>query len=374
MKRSLYIHIPFCRKKCPYCDFYSVVLDRDIAAQFIDIICRQIKQLQGEFSTVYIGGGTPTVLPQRLLEKLFRSLTAVITKDAEFTIEANPESFNQAKAELFLRQGINRVSLGVQSFFNRKLKSLGRIHSGQQAEQAVRLAKACGFKNISIDLIFGVEGESFIDWKKELETAVSLPVKHISAYALTCEKNTPFFKAVQQGETKLLCDSITSRMYNYTLNFLAKKGFEHYEVSNFSKKGYTCQHNLQYWDNNEYIGLGPSAVSYEQGERKRNISSVKDYITRVQHKVSVVVFREKLTLQQRAKETAALKIRTAQGIDFIDFKVRTRVDFMRLEAQAVERFIDLGILNYRTKKGLKTGVFLTQKGFLFCDEVCSEFL
>lgn len=366
---SLYIHIPFCRKKCFYCDFCSVDYDSALGAQYVDVLCRQIADLQGNLSSIYIGGGTPSVLGARLLSKLLKALNGLVTPETEFSVEANPESLNEDILEVMRDNRVNRLSIGVQSLNNRKLKNLGRLHDVQAARQAVSLAKKKGFENISIDLIFGLWDEDLETWRQDLKEAMSFPLKHISAYGLTYEKDTPLFKAKEKGEIKPLDNESAGRMYEYAMDYLEKEGFKQYEVSNFSKDGYSCRHNLNYWENNEYLGLGPSAVSYIGGLRKENIHDVREYVLKINSGKDYVLSSERLTPLARAKETAAVKIRTSRGIDFKWFKEKTGFDFPDLEAVPLPELTESGLISYN-----KGGICLTRKGFLFADSVSAEFV
>jgi oxygen-independent coproporphyrinogen-3 oxidase len=371
-KPSLYIHIPFCRRKCLYCDFYSINYKKDIASSYIDILCRQIKQLNNDFSTIYIGGGTPTVLEFKLLKKFLKTLRKFSVE--EFTIEANPESLTQKKIKLFLDEGINRLSIGIQSLKEEKLKKLGRLHSEKEAKEAVFLTKRSGFKNVNIDLIFGVWQENFRSWQKELKEATELPITHISCYSLTYEKGTPLYREVKAKRIIPLEDKKIADMYKYTLDYLPKKGFLQYEVSNFSKKGYQCKHNLNYWQNGSYLGLGPSASSYIEGVRSKNISSVKEYIKRVRENKPIIVEKEKLSLKRRVKEYASLKIRCKEGIDFEEFRRKTGFDFWELEGENIKHLIDYKLIKFKRKNKKIIGVALTKKGFLFSDTASAYFV
>ncbi len=371
---SLYIHIPFCRRKCLYCDFYSVAYDENLARAYTDVLCEQIKRSDGQFSTIYIGGGTPTILGGSSWNKLLPALKSHISQGAEFTIEANPESLSKEILKLFSASGTNRLSLGLQSFNDKKLKDLGRIHNAACAQEAVIMAKSAGFNNISIDLIFGIWNESPGDWKEELEKAVTLPVTHISCYGLTYEKGTPLFEMKEKGAIAPLEDEGAARMYEYAQDFLEKKGFVRYEVSNFAKEGFFCKHNLNYWENNPYLGLGASAVSYIDGVRKENIPDAKEYIGRVKAGKDLTVFQEELSSVDRAKETAAVKIRTREGIYFDWFRRKTGLDFCELESAALARLTDTGLISYNMLDFKPAGVSLTSKGFLFSDTVCGAFL
>ena len=374
MPLSLYIHIPFCKKKCPYCDFYSLFSQKKPAADYIQVLVKQIGQIDAPVSSIYLGGGTPSVLGVDLLGQLLKSLKRIITPSAEFTIEVNPESFSKKLAKLFLANGVNRLSIGLQSFNDKKLIKLGRIHDCRKAQEAVYLAQSSGFKNINIDLIFGLWDERFPDWKKELQKAVSLPVKHISVYSLTYEKGTPLSKMLKKGLIKPLEDEAVAGMYEYAVDFLEGRGFKRYEVSNFARAGYLCRHNFSYWQNEPYIGLGPSAVSYIGGVRKKNIPDVKEYIARIRKKSSVIKSQEKLSNVQKAKETAALKIRTKEGISLEWFKEQTGFDFLRLEKASIAGLQEKELIDCEKKDGKIKRVSLTKKGFLFCDIVSSELL
>ncbi|UCC94496.1 MAG: radical SAM family heme chaperone HemW [Candidatus Omnitrophota bacterium] len=374
MKKSLYIHIPFCRTKCPYCDFYSIVYKPNCASSYIDTICRQIEQLDSQFSTIYIGGGTPTVLDIRLLEKLLGSLEKISADAEEVTIEANPESLDEAKMRLFGCGGVNRISIGVQSLRNEKLRKLGRIHSVQNALDAIDMARSQEFDNISIDLIFGVRGETFNSWRKELYEATRLPIAHLSLYSLTYERDALAFGKGEKVCIKPLNEEAVAKLYSFAIEYLPGEQFTQYEISSFSKRGYRCRHNLHYWENNSYVGLGPSAVSYLDGTRMRNIPDVNEYVRKVGAGEAPVVFKEKLSDLQRARETAALKIRTREGIDFDAFKKKSGFDFAELTADCLPGLIEKGLVRWKDRDGSKVGVCLTGSGFLFCDSVSSEFL
>lgn len=371
---SLYIHIPFCRKKCLYCDFCSIAYEENLASDYLDVLCAQIRQLDSQFSTIYIGGGTPTVLGRELLAQLLEGLKRFVSPEIEFTVEANPESLSKEILKLFFESAVNRLSLGVQSFNDNKLKKLGRIHNAAAGLSAVSLAQDAGFENISIDLIFGVWDEGLADWKEELKKALSLPITHLSCYGLTYEKDTALFKMKERGTVVPLDDEAAAQMYEYALDFLEKEGFRQYEVSNFAKEGFFCRHNSNYWENNPYLGLGASAVSYIEGVRKENISDVKEYIARARANKDLTVFQEKLSPIERAKETAAVKIRTKEGIHFDWFQQKTGFDFWGLERGALARLAEAGLIRYNRCHYQPSGVSLTQRGFLFADIVSGEFL
>ena len=357
---GLYIHIPFCRKKCLYCDFYSRGFSSVLAEQYLAVLLRQLSVVDYRFSTIFIGGGTPTVLTDSQLTLLLKDVAKKTIRGGEFTIEANPESLSREKIKIMLAGGVNRLSFGVQSFNGKKLQKLGRIHTASCAQDKILLAHKMGFKNISLDLIFGVWGETLLQWQKDLKAASKLPVKHISAYSLSYEQNTPLFKLKANGVIALLSEAKVAVMYKAAMGFLPNHGFSQYEVSNFACKGFECRHNLNYWDNGEYLGLGPSAASYIDGVRSRNAARLGDYIKRVKANKSVIVFKEKLSKEKARREAAAVKVRTASGIDFDP-----------IFSSEITALSKRGLVEHcRKNKGIR----LTKKGFLFCDEVSATFV
>ncbi|MCM8756509.1 MAG: radical SAM family heme chaperone HemW [Candidatus Omnitrophica bacterium] len=367
MSYGLYIHIPFCRAKCPYCDFYSLPYDNSLAQIYIDILSKEIEKINIEIDTVYIGGGTPTVLPRELLERLFFSLRKILDRAGEITVEVNPESIDEDKLLLFRDYKVNRLSLGLQSLEESKLKFLGRLHTVKEALQGVEDIQRLGFNNISVDLIYGLPKEKCDDWCKELANVVELPLTHISCYSLTCEYKTKFYrfrKMIDEGEV--------AKMYTFNINFLPKRGFYHYEVSNFSRKGFVCKHNLKYWMGGEYLGLGPSAVSFINKERKKNISNIEEYIKMCKKGKEPIAYRERLLSKKRAKELASLKIRTKEGILLDEFKELTNFDFFSIEEyRKIISLKDIGLLKLYERNGKIYRLSLTNKGFLFSDEVSS---
>ncbi|PIP67929.1 MAG: coproporphyrinogen III oxidase [Candidatus Omnitrophica bacterium CG22_combo_CG10-13_8_21_14_all_43_16] len=376
-KPGLYIHVPFCREKCLYCDFYSALYSETLADSYISVILNELQGLNQRFSSIYIGGGTPSILNLDLLDKLLSGLKKFITPGMEFTIEANPESVDSEKLKLFLDKGVNRISMGVQSFDDKKLKLLGRIHDAKGAMDAIELSKKSGFGNISIDMIFGSSGEDLKAWQLELEKAAGCAARHISCYSLSYEKGTPLFRMREKNRIVALDDDVLAEMYGYTMSYLPSKGFDHYEVSNFSKPGFECAHNLNYWDNLPYIGLGPSAVSYIDGTRSENVRDVEEYIDRYVKGVSLITYSENLSGIRMARETSAVKIRTRQGIDYDWFKNKTGFDFEdTLEKGILDELSKDALLEYKIDELTreKRGIMLTEKGFLFSDTVSSAFL
>lgn len=375
MNPSLYIHIPFCRQKCIYCDFYSTIYNEKAASGYIDALMQEVLKLQYDnIPTIYIGGGTPTILANVLLERLLKALDKRIYAASEVTIEANPESLDDAKIKFLLGLGVNRISIGLQSFKDAKLKALGRVHNAKKAEETVLLAAKRGFKNISIDLIFGSWVDNLCGWKKELENIGRLPVTHTSCYSLSYEKGTPLFEAMKQKSVFPLEDEIVAPMYEMAIDLLALRGLKQYEVSSFAREGFECKHNIGYWNNDPYIGLGASAVSYIGGVRSKRISDVAGYIQAAGDSKEVIESSERLTPLKAAKETAAIKIRTKDGIDFEWFRKKTGFDLQELEKKTLPRLLEDNLIKYKKDGNIPTGIALKRKGFLFCDTVSSALL
>ncbi|MCC7212535.1 MAG: radical SAM family heme chaperone HemW, partial [Candidatus Brocadia sp.] len=263
---ALYIHIPFCVRKCNYCDFHSMVSDTTTIDHYLHALEKELDILQGQFifTTVYIGGGTPSALNEYHLEKLLsmviRHLSALEIR--EYTVEINPGTLTKDKATLLKEYGVNRISLGVQSFQQHQLKLLGRIHSGDDARDAFTLLRTSGFQNITIDLIFGCPEQTFDDWEKDLRTAVELNPEHLSTYALTYEEGTPLAIDLENEVIHKLEECVELKMYKMAISYLSQKKYHHYEISNFAKDGYECYHNRVYWENKGYIGIGVGAYSF----------------------------------------------------------------------------------------------------------------
>jgi len=377
MDIPLYIHIPFCRKKCFYCDFYSIKYDVELEREYINTLILQVKRLKDKgyrFSTVYIGGGTPSVLEPRLFERFLTSLR--LSDLSEVTLEANPESLTEQKLKTARNSGVNRLSIGVQSFDDDALSFLGRVHNSAQAVKAVESAYRVGFKNISIDLIYGIPLQGFDLWMKELALAVTLPVKHISFYSLTYEKGTPLSKKLSNKEFLPLSQEEEAKMYRYGVRFLESRGFLRYEISNFSLKGFECKHNLSYWANLPYQGIGAGAVSFIDGVRKKFLPDVRQYVIKVKGNFlrGLFVEEEKLSSLRHALETAVLNLRRNKGINFHEFTKDTGFDFLAVRSKEIHNLGKEKMLSFKKQKNQLSGIKLTNRGFLFYDYVCRELL
>jgi oxygen-independent coproporphyrinogen-3 oxidase len=296
-----------------------------------------------------------------MLDRLLKTVGRLLKDPYEFTVEVNPESLDADKLALFLDRGVNRISIGAQSFNDVKLKKLGRQHDAAAAADAVEMARRRGFGNISVDLIFGVAGETPQTWRRDLESAAAMPVEHISCYDLE-------FKALEAGE------DASALMYACAIDLLPRMGFRQYEISNFAKPGFECAHNINYWDNGQYIGLGPAAVSYIDGKRSENIRDAALYSEKVLSGIRAVSSEESLAREASAKETAAFKIRMMSGIGFGWFSEKTGFDLRTLEQDALDALAANGLIEYFGAKDRPDGVRLTRSGILVCDIVSRAFL
>ena len=317
---GLYIHIPFCRSKCPYCDFYSIA-SLSFVPKFMDAIKKEIiyyKNSFEAFDTIYIGGGTPTVLSERQIEDLIKWIYKhmKIMPECEITVEANPTDIDIDKAKALRSMGINRISLGVQSFDDDILKFLGRRHKSEDAIRAFDLLRSAGFDNISIDLIYGIPGQKIDHWFNTLKKAIALLPEHISCYQLTFEKKTPFWKRLQKGEITPLDEEAEKRFFIETSSYLESNGYIHYEISNFAKeKRYFSQHNQKYWLHIPYLGLGPSAHSFDGKRRWWNWASIRKYCNALENGILPIEDIEELTDEQIRIEKVFLGLRTCYGIE-----------------------------------------------------------
>jgi len=369
---SLYLHIPFCEHKCIYCDFYSIEA-LDPMESFLVALREEIGMYghyKSSFETIFFGGGTPSLLSPATVRELIGLLreTFDIEKDAEITLETNPGTVDERKLAGYREAGINRLSFGVQSFHDDDLKFLTRIHSSAQAREVIRTAERAGFDNTNLDLIFALPGQTMERWRRNLEDAVELGTKHISAYSLIVEKNTPLHRMVHSGEVATLPIGIEAEMYVMTMEFLAARGFEHYEVSNYAKPGYHSRHNCNYWNHADYLGFGPSAHSYWGGKRWWNFSNIRGYGEKIALREYPVAEKEILTKDQLFDETVMLGLRSG-GVDMKRLKQEFGVDFAEMCGSVLSGLFEEKLAKVELQK-----LRLTDKGFLLCDEITQRLL
>ena len=361
--RHIYVHIPFCARICPYCAFYKDLLDRSQTWRFCEAILRELGQQCVNFAltprTIYFGGGTPTALTTSQLEFLLGGFRERLDLSllAEWTIEANPGSVSARKAALLRKVGVTRVSLGIQSWDDELLKLLGREHNSQQAEQSFHLLRAAGFSNINVDLMFGLPGQTIEQWKLTLEKTIALEPDHISAYCLTYEEDTEFFLRHARGE--LLQDAnADAAFFETAMAILENAGYEHYEISNYSRPGFASAHNRAYWLGKDYLGIGPSAFSTIGIQRWQNVCDYRSYAERVLSGQSLKGFSETLTNEMKQTERIALSLRMREGIAGSE-----------LEHEKTDELVSLGLV--QTSNGNLT---LTRKGKSLADSVAEALL
>ena len=389
MPESLYVHIPFCLKRCFYCDFVSGIYDPQKEAVYIEALKKEISDIpqKTSFSTLYIGGGTPTSLSAGTLTGLIKHIHKHINfmDDYEATIEANPGTIDKEKLLAARYSGINRISIGVQSFNDDELKLLGRLHSSDDAERAVLLARECGFRNIGVDLIYGIPGQEVSEWRKTLERAVSLRPEHISVYELTAEDGTLLYEYLKSPTLPLVLakEGISSRkwrvieedqiieMYEYTIDFLKKEGYLHYEISNFSLPGFACRHNLNYWDAGSYYGAGLGAHSHINRKRFHNTDNLEEYINFMSNGVNPVKGEEEITPEMAVSEALFLGLRRTDGMDLKKFTKSFRSDIMSSFRKEISEFEESGLIEvYDSGSRIR----LTRKGLLLSNEVFIRFM
>lgn len=318
---GLYIHIPFCESKCIYCDFYSMANNNHLIDKYIDALLVEAVERKNELNsesltTVYLGGGTPSLLSSTQLSKLVNGFKKVFDFSAveEFTIEVNPDDVTPEYIQQAKSLGINRVSMGVQSFSDEDLRFINRRHTAKQATNAIHIIKEAGIDNISIDLIYGIPGQNIEIWKNNVDTAISLSVQHISAYTLMYEEGTRLSVMRSLGKVTEVDDDVVAAMYDYLVAQLKSNGYTHYEISNFALPGFHSRHNSSYWNLTPYLGLGVAAHSFDGTVRRYNPSNLKMYLDALaEGKLCVEV--EKITKAERYDEYVMLRLRTADGID-----------------------------------------------------------
>ena len=365
-KRGLYIHIPFCAKKCNYCDFTSYVVMKDEIDRYLDSLEREIKMynIKDEIiKTVFIGGGTPTLLSLEQLSRLFKIISEEIevSKLDEYTIEANPGTLDIEKLQVIKAGGVNRLSIGLQAIQEKNLKFMGRIHTLKDFEESYDNARKLGFENINVDLIFAFYGQTLSDWKDTLEFVVSKKPEHISTYSLIIEEGTDFYKKIEKGDIAEFDENSYVKMYRYTAEFLSMNRYKQYEISNFSKEGFECKHNIKYWNCEEYFGIGVSASGYIDGKRYTNVKTLKEYSNLTNSNVFPKNFEEQLTYNDIFNEKIMLGLRMNRGIDLsliddIENEISKKFIKKTIDKYEKKRYIEI------CKNDAKKVIKLTQSG------------
>ncbi|OIQ61555.1 oxygen-independent coproporphyrinogen-III oxidase-like protein YqeR [Moorella thermoacetica] len=373
----IYIHIPFCARKCNYCDFISYP---EQSPEVMAVYCHRLEEEMelaagtwqpGPAVTVFLGGGTPTILPAGLLERILVAVERNIDRQpgAEVSVEANPGTITLEKLRVLRSAGVNRLSLGVQSFDDRLLKAMGRIHRRRDIYQAYHLARRAGFANINLDLIFGLPGQTLENWQATLKEALALQPEHLAAYSLQVEENTPWGRLAATGNLNLPGEELELAMYQEAREMLAAAGYQQYEISNFARPGYRCRHNLTYWLNLPYLGLGAAAASSWQGERWQNYSNLEQYGAALSAGQLPRAEIEVTTPRQQMAETMFMGLRLLAGVNLQAFRQRFGKDAREVYAGEMERLLRAGLVEvqgYHLK--------LTERGLPLANEVFAAFV
>lgn len=367
---GIYIHIPFCKKKCHYCDFHfstSLKFKDEVVAAMIKEIDLQKDYLGSELvETIYFGGGTPSYLSSEEIKTFITKVkdTFNVSENAEITLEANPDDLDEDKLRAFRKIGINRLSIGIQSFYDEHLEWMNRAHSSAEAKSSVRIAQEIGFDNITIDLIYGLPQMSMDQWKNNVQQALELNVQHVSAYNLTVEQGTALHHFVKTGKSKPISDEQGAEQFQYLIAELKANGFEHYEISNFGKEGLLSKHNTAYWLSKKYVGIGPSAHSFNGFSRQWNVANNKKYTEAIKHSRSFFE-KEELSPKDRYNEYILTGLRTKWGCDFLYIESEFGKDVSKRLSNKLEH-----------KKGFfkmdDSSFKLSSEGMLFADGIASD--
>lgn len=371
---ELYIHIPFCVKKCAYCDFLSGPSDEKSRENYIELLCDEIKASKGrveayEVSTIFFGGGTPSILRGDQIEKIMDEIRKAfeLADDVEITVEMNPGTVTEEKLVAYKKAGINRLSIGLQSVHDEELRLLGRIHTFEEFLYSYELARKVGFKNINIDLISAIPGQTVESWEESLRTVIALKPEHISAYSLIIEEGTPFYEKYggSAGENLLPTEDEEREIYWRTKKILKEAGYERYEISNYAKPGYECRHNVGYWERTPYLGFGIGAASLYEETRHANPSDLKVYSECLSEKFRA----ERLSVEEQMEEFMFLGLRMMKGISKEKFAAEFRVDIEEVYGTQIEKLKSLELLEENGDR-----IYLTEKGIDVSNAVFVEFM
>ena len=371
---ALYIHFPFCRRRCSYCSFVSYQGRESDIPEYVKALKKELilRATDQKVCSIYFGGGTPSLLSPEQIHEIFSVIHSHFTVDeaSEVTLEANPGTVDEPYLADIMKLGINRLSLGVQSLDDGELALLGRIHTASEAGDAVRLARNAGFTNLSLDLIYGLPGQTVKSWHRTLGEVIKLGPEHISLYPLTLEDDSPMRMAIERGEVPPIDPDITADQYELAQDTLEEQGYNHYEISNWAKEGYECRHNLVYWHNQPYLGAGVAAHSYIDGHRLANTTDLASYLNAFSCNLRPAwELDEEIGPELQLSETVILGLRLSEGIGLDDIKHRFGIDLLRHYEQQVDETAALGLLEYSEQR-----IRLTRRGRLLGNEVFWRFL
>jgi len=373
---AAYLHIPFCEHICFYCDFNKVFLEGQPVDEYVDSLIKEMQlskqqHPKEEIRTFYIGGGTPTTLNERQLDKLLNAIrsTYSLPKGAEFTMEANPESVSFEKLKIMRDYGVNRLSMGVQSFNNDILKKIGRIHTSEQVYTSVADARKAGFENMTIDLIFRLPNQTMADFEDSLKKALELDLPHYSIYALILENKTVFFNLMRQGKLPLPSEDTEADMYALAIETMTRSGRNQYEISNFALPGYESQHNLTYWKNESYFGFGAGAHGYLDGIRYHNHGPIQQYLAPLRENRLPIIRQQQLSKQEQMEEEMILGLRTMAGVSQKHFAAKFQTSLLDQYPAVISDLVAQGLLAIDGDR-----IRLTQRGVFLGNEVFRSFL
>lgn len=372
---GIYVHIPFCRQACRYCDFYftvSLKYKDELIAGLLKEIKNKKKQFENhQFNTLYFGGGTPSVLNEKDINKIISEIKTQynLKPNAEITLEANPDDLSPDYLKSLKKQGVNRLSIGIQSFHDKDLELMRRSHNAEQGLGSIRNAQDIGIDNINIDLIYGTPGMSYGEWQENLEKAISLNIPHISAYHLSYEPGTVFDHWRKKKKIVPIDEELSLDQFKYLINRTVKEGFLHYEISNFAKEGFLSEHNKNYWQGIPYVGIGPAAHSYDGIARYWNISSLKKYIDESQKGSYTYSEKETLSLNERYNEYIMVSLRTVWGIEMDKIGKSFGEDYVKYTENIAQEFYKKELLE-------KNGniIRITNTGIFLADQIIREFI
>lgn len=362
MIESIYIHIPFCKKKCLYCDFNSFDNQNEKMEDYMNALCKEAEILVQKYhisklKTIYIGGGTPSFVKAEGIEKLLRILPSA----EEVTMEMNPCTVTEEKLQIYQKVGVNRVSIGLQTTNNAILKEIGRAHTFEEFQNAYQMVRKVGFHNVNVDLMFGLPHQTLEDLKQSIDYLISIQPEHVSCYSLILHR--PIFENLPSEEEE-------RKMYDYTKETLQNAGYEHYEISNFAQKGYESKHNLVYWNQEEYIGMGAGASSYVNNERYINEENIDEYIRKMNSQQNIRTIQEVQTIEDKVREYMILKLRLLNGVNFREANAIFHFDVKRKFELEISKLFQMGLLEWTAQENLR----LTRKGLDFANVVWREFI
>lgn len=378
---GVYVHIPFCAQKCYYCDFHSIVVGNQaefklVADNYLHSVRKEAKLYQHKlgnlsFPSLFFGGGTPSLVDPRGLGDLVVFLLESLPFEPhpEVTIEANPQSLTTEGVAVLQSAGVNRVSLGVQVFQNELLKTLGRVHEVQDIFNSVEILRKQGISNLSLDLMYGLPSQSLGDWQESLEKAISLQPEHLSCYSLIIEEETPFQIWESEGLIKVPGEDLQSEMYDLAREFLAKHDYAHYEISNFAKEGFESRHNLLYWENRPFLGLGSGATGYLARERYTNKAHVDGYIQSISKGEFPLEISTKVSLDQEMEETMMVGMRLLRGVEEQDFILRYGQSYFQVFGDEIRKLMELGLVTFTDGH-----LHVTERGLALENQVSAVFL